>query len=172
MDGARLGSALTCDENDIELSDLARLTDIFYIGGTKNGALLGEALIIVKDSLKEDFRYLIKQRGALMAKGFVIGVQFEELFKDMLYYKLAKHANDMAKKIAEAIKVCGYSFYVRPSTNQLFPILPNTLLNKISKDFRYMTYLSLENDYSVVRFVTSWASSSESVDRLCEALSS
>ena len=111
LDGARMGSALTCRENDLELGDIAQLVDVFYIGGTKNGALLGEALVICNADLKKDFRYLIKQRGGLMAKGFVVGMQFEALFQDNLYFELASHANRMAEQIATVIKECGYSFY-------------------------------------------------------------
>lgn len=168
LDGARLGSALTCESNDLELSDIATLTDVFTIGGTKNGALMGEALVIVRDDLKGDFRYLIKQRGAMMAKGFVLGVQFEELFRDNLYFTLSKHSNEMAKKIAEVINECGYSFYATPGTNQLFPIIPNTLLDILSRDFSYMIDHKVDDNNSVVRFVTSWATKSEAVERLCE----
>lgn len=170
MDGARLGSALTCDDNDVELSDLAKLVDVFSIGGTKNGALLGEALVIVKDELKEDFRYLIKQRGAMMAKGFVLGVQFEELFRDNLYFELARHANEMAIKIADTLRNCGYAFYATPGTNQLFPILPNTLIKELSKEFQFITFFPVDEDNSVIRLVTSWATSTISVDKLCERL--
>lgn len=168
LDGARLGSALTCEINDLELSDLASLTDVFTIGGTKNGALMGEALVIVKDDLKGEFRYLIKQRGAMMAKGFVLGVQFEELFRDNLYFVLSKHANEMAKKIVEVLKECGYSFYATPGTNQLFPIIPNELLDILSRDFLYMIDHDVDDNNSVVRFVTSWATKSEAVESLCE----
>ncbi|TAH74869.1 MAG: aminotransferase class I/II-fold pyridoxal phosphate-dependent enzyme [Anaerolineaceae bacterium] len=172
LDGARLGSALTCDDNDALLSDIAKLVDVFSIGGTKNGALLGEALVIVREDLKKDFRYLIKQRGAMMAKGFVLGIQFEELFRDKLYFELAMHANNMAKRIENTIKDCGYNFYASPGTNQLFPIMPNTLLKKLSKEFRYITFHSVDDDYSVIRLVTSWATSEESVDKLCNFLRS
>lgn len=168
LDGARLGSALTCDSNDLKISDLANLTDVFTIGGTKNGALLGEALVILRDDLKEDFRYLIKQRGAMMAKGFVLGVQFEELFRDNLYFDLAQHANDMAKRIAKTLKKCGYKFYATPGTNQLFPIMPNIHLKELSKEFRFIIDHKIDDNYSVIRLVTSWASSEESVTRLCE----
>lgn len=170
MDGARLGSALTCENNDLKLNDFTELTDVFYIGGTKNGTLFGEALVIVKEVLKEDFRYLIKQRGAMMAKGFVLGIQFEELLKENLYFTLAKHANDMAKIITDTLEDCGYSFYATPGTNQIFPILPNKLLEKLSKDFSFMIDHSVDEDYSVVRFVTSWATKAESVEKLCESI--
>lgn len=167
LDGARMGSALTCIDNDLELGDIAELVDIFYIGGTKNGALLGEALIICKEDLKKDFRYLIKQRGALMAKGFVVGIQFEGLFEDNLFYELGVHANDMAEKIARVLKECGYSFYAQPCTNQLFPILPNNILEKLSEKFLYSVQTQVDDKHSAVRFVTSWATTQVSVDALC-----
>jgi threonine aldolase len=170
LDGARLGAALTCDSNDLKLSDIANLTDVFTIGGTKNGALLGEALVIVGNDLKEDFRYLTKQRGAMMAKGFVLGIQFEELFRDNLYFTIARHANDMAKRIAKTLKDCGYTFYATPRTNQLFPIMPNTILRELSKEYRYMIDHEIDENYSVIRLVTSWASSVENVDKFCEFL--
>ena len=107
IDGARLGSAICSKENDIKFSDLPRLADAFYIGGTKNGALLGEALVICSDFLKEDFRYFIKQKGGLLAKGKLIGIQFLELFKDDIYFELAKHANDMAELLKMGIRKYG-----------------------------------------------------------------
>lgn len=170
LDGARLGSALTCEANDLMLSELADLTDVFYIGGTKNGALFGEALVIVRDDLKEDFRYLIKQKGAMLAKGFTLGIQFEELFKDDLYFALAKHANDMARIITDTLQKCGYSFYATPGTNQIFPILPNKVIEKLSEDFSFIIQHPVVDDHSVVRFVTSWATKPENVDRLCECI--
>lgn len=168
LDGARMGSALTCKDNDLELSDIAELVDVFYIGGTKNGALLGEALVICRDDLKEDFRYLIKQRGALMAKGFVAGIQFEGLFQDDLYFEIASHANIMAEKIANALTELGYKFYAPPTTNQLFPILNTEIQEKLSKDFLYSIEVKLKGNEDVVRFVTSWATTEESVDKLIE----
>lgn len=164
LDGARIGSALTSKENDLDLKDLPNLVDAFYIGGTKNGALLGEALVLCKKNLKEDFRYLIKQRGALMAKGFVIGIQFEVLFENQLFFDLAHHANHMAMKLADIFKKCGYSFYVPPSTNQIFPILPNKIVNELSKNYLFMLENNLDKDNSVVRFVTSWATTDQSLE--------
>ncbi len=170
LDGARLGSALTCKENDLELKDIVNLVDVFYIGGTKNGALLGEALVICKEELKEEFRYLIKQRGAMLAKGFVIGIQFEALFRDNLYYKLAEHANQMAERIAHALNAMGYAFYAPACTNQLFPILPNALIDKLSKEFVFSVQEKVDETHSVVRFVTSWATKEEDVDKLIQCL--
>ena len=142
--------------------------DVFYIGGTKNGALLGEALVICREELKSEFRYLIKQRGAMMAKGFVIGIQFEELFRDKLYFELAVHANRMAERIETALRESGYPFYATPGTNQLFPVIPNSILEKLSENFRFSINEKYDEQHSVIRFVTSWATKEESVESLCE----
>ncbi len=166
LDGARLGSALTCRENDLTLRDIAELTDVFYIGGTKNGALLGEALVICKEELKEDFRFLIKQRGAMMAKGFVIGMQFEVLFENGLYYELGTHANRMAESLAKALTEKGYPFYTPVCSNQLFPILAEEDIQKLSKECGFLIQESVDEDHSVIRLVTSWATSQQRVDQL------
>ncbi len=166
LDGARLGSALTSKFNDLEISDIADLVDVFYIGGTKNGALFGEALVILREELKEDFRYLIKQRGAMLAKGFVLGVQFEALFKDDLFFELASHANNMAEKIANIFVDAGIKFYTEPCSNQLFPIFSNELIERMSKDFGFIEQKKIDDENIVVRFVTSWATTDESVDAL------
>ena len=170
LDGARLGSALTCKENDLTLVDIAHLVDVFYIGGTKNGALLGEALVICKEELKEDFRYLIKQRGAMVAKGFVIGIQFEALFQDDLYYELGRHANLMAERVAEVLQECGYTFYAPTYSNQLFPILPNKVLERLSENFIFMEQAKIDEKHSAIRLVTSWATTEENVEALSKFL--
>lgn len=170
LDGARIGSALTCKTNDLEIQDIADLVDVFYIGGTKNGALFGEALIILKEELKEDMRFIIKQRGAMMAKGFLLGIQFEALFEDNLFFELAQHANSMAERLAEIITNHGYSFYAKPYTNQVFPIFSDELLEKISEKFVYEFIEKIDSDKSAVRFVTSWATTEESVEALDEFL--
>jgi len=166
LDGARMGSALASPHSDMELSDYADLCDIFYIGGTKNGALLGEAFVIINDSLKSDFRYLIKQKGALMAKGFVGGIQFEVLFRDGLFFELGKHANSMSMQIAENLERLGYKFLTEPVSNQLFPILPNKILSDLAKQFVFSVNTKIDAEYTAVRFVTSWATTQESVDAL------
>jgi len=166
LDGARIGSALTCKLNDMKLKDIAELADVFYIGGTKNGALFGEALVICREDLKKDFRYLIKQRGALLAKGFILGIQFEALFQDDLFFELAAHANMMAEKLVMIIKAHGYSFYAPPCTNLIFPILPNKVLDKLSKEFKYLIETKLDGENSVARLVTSWATPPEAIDQL------
>jgi threonine aldolase len=163
MDGARLGSALTSPESDLELSDLATYLDAFYIGGTKNGALLGEALVICRDSLKEDFRYFIKQKGALLAKGRVLGIQFLELFRESLYFDLARHANAMASLLHKALSDAGFEFLSPSSTNQIFPILPNSLIAELQKEYSFSIWEKISPNLSAVRLVTSWATKGEEV---------
>ena len=171
LDGARLGTALSSNENDLTMKDLSSLVDIFYIGGTKNGALLGEAIVINNDNLKENFRFYLKQRGALLAKGRIIGIQFLELFKDNLYFDLGMHANKMAMKIADEVKNLGYDFLVTPASNQLFPILPNSLIEKLEKKYIFYVWKKIENEKkSIIRLVTSWATKEEFVDRFISDL--
>ncbi|MBQ8383107.1 MAG: aminotransferase class I/II-fold pyridoxal phosphate-dependent enzyme [Clostridia bacterium] len=173
LDGARLGSALCSAQNDLTLADLAELCDLFYIGGTKNGALFGEALVIVSDALKPDFRYMIKNRGAMPAKGFVTGIQFEVLFEgdSPLYFELADRANRQANKIAAALTARGYGFYAAPSgTNQLFPTVTAEKLAQLQRDFAFNIEKSLDDGRFAIRFVTSWATTDEMVDALIAAL--
>lgn len=163
VDGARLGSALCSREETIELSDLAALVDAFYIGGTKNGAMLGEALVICRDSLKEDFRFHMKQKGALLAKGKILGIQFLELFKDDLYFELAVHANEMADMIKKEISKEGYGFLTNSPTNQIFPILPNWLISKLQEKYSFYIWEKIDDNNSAVRLVTSWATTEVAV---------
>ena len=163
MDGARLGSALCSEGNDLELSDLVTLVDAFYIGGTKNGALLGEALVICSDPLKEDFRYHMKQKGALLAKGRLLGIQFIELFTDDLFFDLAKHANKMAGLLRNEISKAGFRFLVDSPSNQLFPILPNQLITELQKNYLFHVWSKADEDHSAIRLVTSWATKEEAV---------
>jgi threonine aldolase len=170
VDGARLGSALCSEGNDIQLSDLPKLVDAFYIGGTKNGALMGEALVICKDCLKEEFRYHIKQKGGLLAKGRVIGIQFLELFKDDIYFDLAKHANHMAEILKSGIKGCGYGFLIDSSTNQIFPLLPIGVINKLEEKYSFYIWQKIDIDNSAIRLVTSWATTEEAVKTFIDDL--
>ena len=170
LDGARLGSALESDENDLTLEDIAKLVDAFYIGGTKNGALFGEALVICNDELKEDFRYYIKQKGGLLAKGRMLGIQFEELFKDDLYFELAKHANKMAILLKNALKDKGYEFLCDSSTNQQFPILPNNIMEKLSEKYAFNIERVIDETNTAIRLVTSWATKEEAVLEFIEDL--
>lgn len=168
MDGARLGSALCAEGCDLTLADLAKMTDAFYIGGTKNGALLGEALVIGRDGLKEDFRYHMKQRGALLAKGRLLGIQFYELFRDGLYFELARHANAMAALIRQAIEAAGYEFLTDSPSNQIFPILPNKLIDRLQEKYSFYVWSKADEESSAVRLVTSWAMKEEAVQGFIE----
>ncbi|CUU50094.1 threonine aldolase family protein [Clostridium beijerinckii] len=170
LDGARLGSAIVAEESDLTLADIAKLVDAFYIGGTKNGALFGEALVICNDELKEDFRYFIKQKGGLLAKGRLLGIQFEELFKDDLYFELAKHANKMALMLKAAIVDEGYKFLTESFTNQQFPILPNNLIEKLSEKYSFNIERIIDSNYTAIRLVTSWATKEENVLEFIEDL--
>lgn len=163
MDGARLGSALCSEENDLMLSDLPELADAFYIGGTKNGALIGEALVICNDSLKEDFRYHMKQRGALLAKGRLLGIQFLELFRDNLYFELAMHANKMADILRSEISKAGYPFLTMSPSNQIFPIFPNELITDLQSKYSFHIWEKVDSEHSAIRLVTSWATKEEAV---------
>lgn len=163
LDGARLGSALMSEENDILIEDLPQLTDVFYIGGTKNGALFGEALVICNDELKKDFRYLIKQHGGLLAKGRLLGIQFYELFQNDIFFRLAEHANQMAMKLKAIFLKKGYSLFTDSYTNQIFVILPNTVMHAMEKEFLFEVQQPISDTESCVRFVTSWATKEEAI---------
>ncbi len=170
VDGARLGYGLACEQNDVTIADLAHLADAFYIGGTKIGAMFGEALVIVNPALKEDFRYIIKQRGALLAKGRLLGIQFETLFQDGLYVKIAKEAVDLAQKLQAVIEELGFSFQVKSPTNQIFPIFPDALLEKLSEKYIYNYQYRVDDTHSCIRLCTSWGTRPEFVDEFCEDL--
>jgi threonine aldolase len=172
MDGARLGSALTSSKNDLTLGKIAALVDAFYIGGTKNGALIGEALVICTDSLKEDFRFHIKQKGAMLAKGRLLGIQFRELFRDNLFFELAQHANAMAAKIQDALFQLGCELLLFSSSNMLFPILPNRVLDQLAEKYSFTVSQPMDADHSMIRLVTSWATRESAVDELIQDLRS
>ncbi|MDO5638473.1 MAG: aminotransferase class I/II-fold pyridoxal phosphate-dependent enzyme [Neisseria sp.] len=170
IDGARLGSALTAADNDATLADIARLADAFYIGATKNGGLLGEAMVIVNPALQTDFDYIVKQNGALLSKGRLLGIQYYELFSDGLYFELARHANRMAAKIVAAVKSKGYAMLTESTTNQVFPILPYAVIEKLQADFSFYVWQETDADHAAVRLITSWATEEAAVDRLIAAL--
>lgn len=172
MDGARLGYALAACDCDVTMADIARLCDVFYIGGTKMGAMFGEAVVISAPAIAADFRYLIKQRGGMLAKGWLLGVQFDTMFEDGLYFKAAAHANRLADRLRSTLANHGYRLFVPGTTNQVFAVLPNDLLEKLSENFTFMVQERLEDDLSAVRFCTSWGTGDESVDALCAAIDS
>lgn len=170
VDGARLGYGLAASGNDVTLKDLARLTDVFYIGGTKVGALFGEAVVISNPAIQEDFRYLIKQHGAMLAKGWLLGLQFEALMEDNLYFEISSHADRMADKIRSALARLGHKLLVEGVTNQVFAILPDALLDKLSEGFTFCEQERVDETHRAVRFCTSWATKEENVDALCAEL--
>jgi len=161
LDGARLGSALNA--SGVSLNVINNLVDIFYIGGTKNGALLGEAIVITNDSLKQEFRFLMKQKGALLAKGRLLGIQFYELFSNNLFFNLADQANSMAKLLSQGIKNLGYGFLAKPQTNLIFPIFPNNIIYKLSEKYDFYVIEKIDESNSAVRLVTSWATKVETI---------
>ncbi len=172
LDGARLAMALVAEDNDVTYEDLARYCDVCYLGGTKCGALFGEAVVIFNDRLKENFRYSIKQRGGMLAKGRLLGIQFRELFRDDLYLKLARHAVAMAQKLQKGMMELGISFATPTSTNQIFPILNDALLQAMKKHYLYQYWGKLDEDRHIVRLVTSWATKESAVDEFLAWLTS
>jgi len=168
IDGARLGYALASEESDMTLPELAQLADVFYIGGTKVGALFGEAVVILNDRLKAGFRYIIKQNGALLAKGRLLGLQFETLFTDNLYFDISHAAVDFSLQIRHAFEAKGFPMQYDSITNQQFPILPNGVLSALSKKYSFTFWEKVDDHHSVVRFCTSWATKPEYVAELLE----
>lgn len=166
VDGARLASALVSPEAGMDLADLARLADVFTIGGTKCGALFGEALVICQEDLKKDFRSLIKQRGGLLAKGRLLGVQFTALFQEDLYKEIGRWQNDRAQELARAFEARGFDFYAPPQTNQLFVILGSRDLEAFERRAFFEKTAPLGDGRTVCRFVTSYASLSQDIDWL------
>ena len=166
LDGARLGYGLMSEKSDLTLSDIADLTDVFNIGGTKVGALFGEAVVIVNPALKKDFRYLIKQHGGMLAKGRLLGIQFDTLFTDDLYLKVAIHADKLAMKLKEAFVQKGYALLFDSYTNQQFPILPNDHIEKLKEKYVFSFWEAVDASHSAVRFCTSWATKEEAVAEL------
>ena len=166
LDGARLGYALMSPKSDLTLKDLCDYCDVFYIGGTKVGALCGEAVVITNDALKADFRYNIKQKGGMFAKGRILGIQFYSLFEDGLYWDIAKGAIDKAMKMAEILKANGVEFFAEPESNQIFPIFTNEVIEKISENYLTAFWAKVDDERSAIRICTSWATTDENVDKL------
>ena len=164
VDGARLGTALVC--SDMALPDLARLTDAFYIGGTKLGALFGEAVVITNRAIARDFRYIVKQRGGMFAKGRLLGVQFGALMHDGLYERTAKREVDLAMKLRAAFEAKGWPLCYDSPTNQQFPIVPDAVLEKLAEKYTFSHWGKVDGSHTAVRFCTSWATREEDVDAL------
>lgn len=168
IDGARLAFALACEEQTgVKFEDMPNLCDVFYIGGTKCGAMFGEAVVIVNDEIKKDFRYHIKQRGAMMAKGRLIGIQFYELFKENLYFEIGKKTVELAIYTKEALIKKGVKFHIESFTNQQFIVLTKEKYDEVSKKYN-LSYWGEDKDDIICRFCTSWATSKETMDKFIE----
>jgi threonine aldolase len=170
LDGARLGAALTSSACDMTLPDVAALTDAFYLGGTKNGALFGEALVLCDPALSSDFFRLKKQRGAVLAKGFLLGAQFEALFQNGLYWDLSRHANAMAERLQNGIRQLDLPLWVASPTNQIFVIVPDSWLPRLETVVSYEVWGKADETHTIVRFVTCFATQEADVDGLLSEL--
>ena len=172
IDGARLGTALCSEDCDYTLAEMAELCDAFTIGGTKLGAMFGEAVVLTNPAIQKDFRYYIKQNGGMFAKGRMLGLQFLALLEDGLYERISRREVSQALRLRNALKAKGWDFLVDSPTNQQFPILPDTVLEKLREDFCYSYWQSCGNGMSAVRFCTSWATKDEDIDALLDAIPS
>ena len=170
IDGARLGYGLCAPGCDVTLPALTQLADVFYIGGTKVGALFGEAVVITNDVFKRDFRYSIKQHGGMLAKGRLLGLQFATLFTGGLYFDIARHAIDEAMRIKDVLTRKGIRFLVDSCTNQQFPIFTNQQLETLSREFLFSVWKQIDSEHTAVRICTSWATKPENVDKLIMAI--
>ncbi len=173
VDGARLGTALTCATADITIKEMAELVDAFYIGGTKLGAMFGEALIILNDEINDNFRYMIKRHCGLLAKGRLLGVQFQALLaggENSLYYRLARKENQLAARLADGIIERGYKMWLPPATNQLFVVLPTALVEELENSFSFYRWTKYDDQNTVIRLVTGWGSTDEDIDAFLAAL--
>lgn len=170
VDGARLAYGLAEKGCSVDIQALAKYCDLFYIGGTKCGALFGEALVIANKTLRKDFYYLIKQKGAMLAKGRLLGIQFETLFTDGLYQQIGQHGVAQAEKIREACRQAGYDLYIENGTNQIFPILPEERIRSLRKNYSFLDMGKTPEGRPIVRFCTSWATREEDVEKLTEQL--
>ncbi len=170
LDGARLPAALVAEGNDLDITDLGKYCDAFYIGGTKNGLLFGEAVVLTNNDLKANFRSMIKQRGGMFAKGFLFGVQFGAYFEDGLWLKMARHAVTQAQRIAKAAVEKGYTLYADSPTNQVFIVLSREKIAELEKDFAFEAFGHVDDTHEAMRFVCSWATKNEAVDALIARL--
>ena len=170
MDGARLGYGLESEASDMDLSDIAQLCDVFYIGGTKVGALCGEAVVFTRQNMPAHFDNLIKKHGALLAKGRLLGVQFDTLFTDNLYFKISRNAIQRAMELKAAFAEKGYRFYLNSPTNQQFVILENSRMARLKEQVAFSFWEKYDDSHTVVRFATSWATTPEKVAALAALL--
>lgn len=165
MDGARIGAALTSSINDLTLAHILDLTDIFWIGGTKNGALLGEAVVVKHPALARDFEFYVKQHGSLLAKSRIMGVEFAELFRGTLYFDLARRANAAAEKLSRSVVGAGYALRAATETNQVFAVLPLGLVQELQRDFAFYVWEKCGADWAVVRLLTTWATDTAQLEK-------
>jgi threonine aldolase len=171
IDGARLGYAIASSEPyPFTMNDIAGIADAFCIGGTKQGLLFGEALVICNPALTKDFRFILKQNGALLAKGFLLGIQFRAIFRNGLYYTLSRQANAAAEKVKKGIAGLGYDFEIDSVANQIFPILDNKAIAELEKAFLFEKWHKINESQSSIRFTTTWATSDDDVDALLAVL--
>ena len=170
LDGARLGYGLMSYSTDVTLQDIARLCDVFYIGGTKVGALCGEAVVFTHGNMPKHFLTMKKQNGALLAKGRLLGVQFDTLFTDDLYFRISKHAIDMAERLKGILSDAGFPFLLESPTNQQFVVLDNATMERLKKDVGFGFWETVDEDHSAVRFATSWSTTEKELDKLQELL--
>ncbi len=170
LDGARLGYGLAAEETDVTLKDVAEYCDVFYIGGTKVGALCGEAVVFTKENMPLHFMTMVKQRGALLAKGRLLGIQFDALFTDDLYSEISRNAIVTADRLKQVLKEKGYEFYIDSPTNQIFVILENEKMEQLKQNVVFSFWEKKDEDHTVVRFATSWATRMEDVEKLAALL--
>ena len=170
LDGARLGYGLTASGTDVTIQDIARLADVFYVGGTKVGALFGEAVVFTHGNTPKRFLTLIKQHGALLAKGWLLGLQFDTLFADGLYLDIARHANDAADRIREVLRERGYTLTMETPTNQIFLTLDNATMARLQEHVRLGFMEKADDEHTVMRICTSWSTTDEQVDELIALL--
>ena len=168
VDGARLAYALGAEGMDVDFEVLAANCDVFYIGGTKVGALFGEAVVILNDALKKDFRYIMRQEGGLVAKGRLLGIQFSELLRDGFYIETGRRADRLADEIRKACEDRGYPFLVPNNTNQIFPVIPDAVLESWKDKYAFAYQCRVDESHSAVRFCTSWATRPEDVKALAD----
>lgn len=166
LDGARLGYGLQSFNTDVTLKDIAQYCDAFYIGGTKVGALCGEAVVFTRDNTPPHFINFIKKKGALLAKGRLLGVQFDTLFTDELYFKISRHAIELAEDLKTIFNEKGYDFFIDSPTNQQFIILENTKMEELKQKVRFGFWEKYDDNHTVVRFATSWSTTKEDIDYL------
>ena len=170
MDGARLGYGLASLQTDVTLQDITRLCDVFYIGGTKVGALCGEAVVFTRNNTPDHFLNLIKRRGALLAKGRLLGVQFDTLFTDDLYFKISRHAVDKAEELKQIFRDKGYEFFLESPTNQQFVIIGNNKMEKLKEKVAFGFWEKYDGEHTVVRFATSWSTTDQDMEYLRSVL--